>query len=504
MDMPPIPLHASTQADNYDSEKIIFLGKSGFKRIVLARELTLQQIKEIRGNTDAELEVFVHGSLCVSMSGRCYMSQSVGGRSANRGACAQPCRKLYSLEDENGRVIIRNKHLLSLKDLSLAGNLGELLDAGVSSFKIEGRMKEADYVANITAYYSEKIDEALKSRPATKRSSAGFSRHAFLPDPSKSFNRGLTDYFIHGRKFDICSPDTPKSLGERIGKVLAVTKNSFELEGEVKIGNNDGLMFIGPNGESRGIKVNTVEGKKIFPDKMEGLRKGDVVYRNYDHSFQMLLEKNGSKRYINVDIELKLNNNILLAKATTERGLSVEMEFEVVLNPARDRQKSEEEIIACFRKSGDTPFVVGDVDINDTGTYFFRTSELNGFRRALLYGLRVYLENLRETYYPVCREKVDCSSKSLGYEANVSNSLARKFYKERGAAYIAEAFELMENTQGLKVMTTKHCLKYFAGYCPKYSKGKSKNEPQQFYLSDGKKRYSLEFDCGRCEMHVYS
>ena len=503
MDMPPVALHASTQTNNYSKEKVAFLGRSGFKRVVLARELSIDQIREIRQETETELEVFVHGSLCVSMSGQCYMSQAVGGRSANRGACAQPCRKIYSLMDESGHVLIGKKHLLSLKDLALADYLGELADAGVNSFKIEGRMKEADYVANITAFYRGKIDESLETRPQMRRPSAGISVYAFEPDPSKSFNRGFTDYFLHGRKKDIVSPDTPKSIGEKIGKVVAVSKNGFVLENGEKIGNNDGLMFIGSNGESWGIKVNTTNGNTIFPETMEGIFKGAEIYRNYDHAFQMILEKNEGKRLLGIDIELLMRGNTLSAKATTETSRVIEMEFEVVLTPARDIKKSESDIETCFRKSGDTPFKVGKVDTGNTGSYFFRTSELNGYRRVLLDELKSYLENFREKYTPITGEKVDYPEKYLGFEANVSNSKARGFYLERGVETLDEAFELIGNTEGFRVMTTKHCLKYFSGFCPKYSKQNNIKDPGQLFLFDGQHEYRLEFDCVNCEMRVY-
>ncbi len=503
MDMPPVPLHASTQANNYSKEKIVFLGKSGFKRVVLARELTLDHIREIRQATGVELEVFVHGSLCVSMSGQCYMSHAVGGRSANRGACAQPCRKTYSLVDEGGRIITDKKHLLSLKDLSLSGHLEELVDAGVNSFKIEGRMKEAGYVANVTAYYRKRIDELSRDRSHIERSSYGFSRLTFEPDPVKSFNRGFTDYFLHGRKNDICSPDTPKSVGEKIGKVLEVSKNSFELEGGKRIGNNDGLMFIDANGVSRGIKVNMVKGNAIFPESVERLYKGAVIYRNYDHAFQMALEKNGSVRLLDVYIELSLNGNIIKAKATTGSGHSVEMEFDAELIPARNSERSVSDIKACFMKSGDTPFLVTDVDTGTTGNYFFRTSVLNGYRRALLEGLLTYLENYREELLPLPGGEVDYPAKKPGFEANVSNSKAREFYMERGVEEIEDAFELKENTEGLRVMTTKHCLKYFSGFCPKYPPKNKVKDPGQLFLYDGERRFRLEFDCGKCEMRVY-
>src|SRR5665647_1318442 len=271
MDLPPIPLHASTQVHNFHPEKIEFLEAVGFKRAVLARELSLDQINEIRSRTTIELEAFIHGSLCVSMSGQCYLSDAIGGRSANRGACAQPCRKRYTLFDADKKVISADQHLLSLKDMNHSDSIKELAEAGIQSFKIEGRLKDVDYVKNITSFYRQKIDAFLEDQPEFKAASAGKSYISFEANPAKSFNRGTTDYFLHGRSKDIVSFESPKFLGESVGEVTQVTTKYFEIKSALEIANNDGLVFISSAGESVGIKVNVVERSRIFPDKMNGI-----------------------------------------------------------------------------------------------------------------------------------------------------------------------------------------------------------------------------------------
>ena len=305
MDLPPIPLHSSTQLHNYLPGQIKFLEAVHFKRAVLARELSIDQIRDIRSQTSIELEAFIHGSLCVSFSGRCYLSNAIGGRSANRGACAQPCRKRYTLFDADKKIISSDQHLLSLKDLNHSDSIKELAEAGIQSFKIEGRLKEVDYVKNITAFYRKKMDAFLEDQPGFKTASAGKSFISFEANPAKSFNRGTTDYFLRGRSKDIVSFESPKFLGELVGEVTQVTTKYFEINSALEIANNDGLVFISAKGESIGIKVNVVERSRIFPDKMNGIYPGAKVYRNYDHLFQQQLKSDLTIRKIAVRIEIR-------------------------------------------------------------------------------------------------------------------------------------------------------------------------------------------------------
>ena len=305
MDLPPIALHASTQANNFTVDKIKFLEAAGFKRAVLARELSLRQIEEISAQTTIELEAFVHGSLCVSLSGQCFMSHAMGGRSANRGACAQPCRKKYTLTDSTGKTVIKDKHLLSLKDLNRSQTIGELAAAGVRSFKIEGRLKEMDYVKNITAFYRLELDRFLEGKPEFVPSSYGKTTFFFTPDPVKTFHRGATEYFMHGRQDSVAGIDSPKSIGEEMGEVIKINRDSIQVSGTKLPGNNDGLTFVNRLGESNGLKVNRAENGIIYPDRMNGIFVGARIYRNWDHSFQMALGKKTSERKIPIDIKLE-------------------------------------------------------------------------------------------------------------------------------------------------------------------------------------------------------
>lgn len=509
MDMPPIPLHASTQTNNYFKEKVKFLGQSGASRVVLARELSIEQIKEIRAYTDVELECFIHGALCVSMSGQCYLSCSIGGRSANRGACAQPCRRLYSLKDDAGNTLIANKYLLSLKDMMLADYLGELADAGVNSLKIEGRLKDVNYVRNVTSWYRTQLDKILTERPRLTRPSYGTSISDFVPNPAKSFNRGTTDYFLHGRKDDIASFETPKSFGEKLGQVSAVTSKSFTIKSRAAMANNDGLMFFNSNGESIGLKVNNVEGNIVFPDSMNGLFKGATIYRNYDHKFTQQLNNTTQTRKLNVVITVDGSDNVLKLSVVSESGKTISTSFGTELVPAENRERSASMIKSQFSKSGNTPFNVVNVEIIGAEKYFFTSAFLNNSRRLLLESLQMELETGREKVLLPEKKTIDYLSRSLTYESNVSNSKAKEFYTKRGVKEIEGAFELLEETTGLNVMTTKHCLRYYAGLCKKYpatSCLKVKKQPdldsKNLVLDDGKREYHLSFDCKNCFMKV--
>ena len=304
-ELPPIPIHASTQTDNRTVEKVKFLEAVGFDQVVLARELSIPQIKKIRSATNVPLEHFIHGALCVCYSGQCYMSESINKRSANRGECAQPCRLKYSLKDNKGQMINKDKHLLSLKDLNLSDHLKELIDAGISSFKIEGRLKDMDYVANITAHYRKMLDETIDSRTDLKRASSGLSKASFEAQAQKSFNRGFTSYFVNDRQKGMWSIDSPKALGEEIGQIKSVGKDHFTLDAPMKISNGDGLCFFTKHKELGGVKVNKAEGNKIYPNQMGAIREGINLYRNFDKAFTQETNNNSSTRKISADIIFK-------------------------------------------------------------------------------------------------------------------------------------------------------------------------------------------------------
>jgi putative protease len=502
MELPPIPLHASTQLHNYHPEQIRFLEAVNFKRAVLARELSLDQIRNIRSQTTVELEAFIHGSLCVSFSGRCYLSHAIGGRSANRGACAQPCRKRYTLYDADKKVITADQHLLSLKDLNHSNSIWELAEAGIQSFKIEGRLKDVDYVKNITAYYRKKIDAVLEEKPEFKAASAGKVYYGFDANPTKSFNRGATDYFLDGRSHHITSFESPKFLGEAAGVVTKVTGKFFELQTDLEIANNDGLVFISKMGESIGIKVNVAEMSRIFPDKMNGIFEGAKVFRNYDHQFQLKLKEDLTVRKIGVIMAFIEHAEGFELEAQDETGIEVAIVYEMLKNPARDPQKSKETIVHQLSKSGDTPYLVNLVETNEVEQYFFQASVLNGMRRNLLDQItaaRKDIQNNTVIYQP---NDFPYPTKELGFEANISNRLARQFYQRHGVENPEMAFEKLSKIDNQTVMTMKHCLKFQMGFCTKYGGAKPVNFTEPYFLNDGKNELKLDFDCQQCVMKV--
>lgn len=502
MDLPPIPLHASTQLHNYLPEQLKFLEAVHFKRAVLARELSIDQIRDIRNQTSIELEAFVHGSLCVCFSGRCYLSQAIGGRSANRGACAQPCRKRYTLYDAERKIITADQHLLSLKDLNHSKSIRELAEAGIQSFKIEGRLKEVDYVKNITAFYRQKIDAFLEEQPDFKSASAGKSYLSFDANPTRSFNRGATDYFLHGRSKEITSFESPKFLGESVGNVTNVTTKYFEIESALRIANNDGLVFISPSGESVGIKVNTVERNRIFPDKMNGIFTGAKVWRNYDHLFHEQLKSDLTERKITVSIEIGETARGFELTARDETGIMVTSEYDLPKNPARDQQKSKETICHQLAKSGDTPFLVSGVETNGNEKFFFQASALNAMRRDLLDRINEARKKKTKNGIAFQSNSYPYPAKEIGYEGNISNRLAMQFYRRHGVENLEPAFEKQTDIKGKTVMTTKHCLKFQLGFCPKYGGKKPLNFSEPFSLNDGVNELRLDFDCLQCVMKV--
>ncbi|MCK9639932.1 MAG: U32 family peptidase [Prolixibacteraceae bacterium] len=514
MNLPPIALHASTQANNFTVDKIKFLEAVGFKRAVLARELSLQQIEEISAQTTIELEAFVHGSLCVCLSGQCFMSHLIGGRSANRGACAQPCRKKYSLTDATGKSVFRDKHLLSLKDLNRSQSIGELVAAGVRTFKIEGRLKEIDYVKNITAFYRLELDRFMDGKTEFAPLSLGKTTIFFTPDPAKTFHRGATDYFMHGRKDSVAGIDSPKSIGEAIGEVVRVGRDNFQLSGTILPGNNDGLTFLNRLGKSAGLKVNRVENKIIFTDRMNGLFVGAVVSRNYDHAFQTTLGKKTAERKIPIALSLLATTNGFELKTATGMGTLVSFAVTMDKIQANDPKKSHENILRQLAKSGDTPFLVSNIDTGDNEQYFFTAHQLNELRRGLLEQLTAKL-SAKKPFKP---PKIGPSDKQINlksdftylypsdsfhFENNISNRLAMQFYRRHGLEFPEMAVEKRAVTGRFQVMITKHCIQHELGFCKRFG-GTFPNEfALPFSLKDGISAFELEFDCKVCMMRVF-
>lgn len=472
-----LPLHMSTQCDNYLSQKVRFFNEIGVSRVVLARELSIEQINKIHcENPNLELEAFVHGALCVSMSGQCYLSQSIGGRSANRGECAQPCRKLYSVETTDGKILKKDIHALCLKDFNASRLVNEMASAGVYSFKIEGRLKDINYVKNITAYYRQKLGKGVSS---------GKSIYPFAPNPEKSFNRGFTEYFLKERT-DCFNFESPKSRGEYLGQVSEIGKNWFKIKTDKELHPQDGIYSQG-----EGFAVNRVEGDKVYPNKFIKLKVGDKLYRNFDSEFEKELSK-PVKRQIGVNIEV---NNIITI--TDEDGVSITKELpngEAANNP----EKIKETFIKQFNKTGEGDFYIIDIKIASE-LPFMPVSTINQLRRELFEELmtkriEIYDSKIKEVQKPL--KYAEYFLKEVDYRANVHNKHAKVFYEKCGVKVLEPSFETQKPQRQVALMRCKHCIKYALGIC---------KSPVNLVLRDSHNNtYPLKFDCKNCEMSVLS
>ncbi len=503
LDLPPLPLIASTQMHNHTPERVAFLEKVGFQRAILARELTLDQIREIRAQTSIELETFIHGALCVSYSGQCYLSYAIGGRSGNRGQCAQPCRRAYSLLGSDGQLVPSRRYLLSLHDLNLSPAIGDLVDAGVCSFKIEGRLKDKTYVMNVVAHYRKLLDTVLNQR-AMRPAASGTIQLDFEPDPYKTFNRGYSTYFLRGRGAEIASQDTPKSLGEPLGAVIASDRSSFTLEtGSVALHPGDGLCFMDAGRELIGTTVNRVEGRRIFPDSTAGLRPGVQVYRNHDHEFADRLIKSKSVRKIGVQLKLAGAPHGLSLTAVDEDGNQASVTQEIELQPAQKPGEARLTMIRQLQKLGETDFACNGVEIALEPLPFIPVSALNALRRATVDRLAQDREEQRPRFTGGARRnEFPYPQTSLSYEGNVLNQKAVEFYTRHGVKTIEPAAESGLDLRGHKVMTTKYCLRYQLGACPRLPNSRKLPEPLRL-VDDQGAEYPLRFNCADCVMEVY-
>lgn len=501
LELPPIPLHASTQMDNRTAEKVRFLADAGFRQVVLARELSLREIGKIHeACPDVPLEIFVHGALCVSYSGQCYVSQACFGRSANRGECAQFCRLPFSLVDSNDRVIAKDKHLLSLKDLNQSEELEALLDAGASSFKIEGRLKDVSYVKNVTAAYRQKLDAILARRKEYVRASSGSCRYAFKPQLDKSFSRGFTHYFLHGRTRDVFSFDTPKSLGEEMGTMKEARGNYLTVAGLKSFNNGDGVCYIDEQGKLQGFRINRVEGNKLYPQEMPRIKPRTVLYRNFDQEFEKILARRSSERKMAVAIRLADTAFGFALTLTDEDDNRVTLSLPRAKESARTPQ--EENLKTQLAKLGNTPFEAERVDIDFTENWFLPASVLADFRRQAIEKLiaarrinyRRELAVLRPTTHAFPQT-------TLTYLGNVMNARAASFYAGHGVASIAPAFEQTPVEKAV-LMFCKHCLRYSMGWCPVHQRERSPYREPYYLVSTDGKRFRLEFDCRNCQMKV--
>src|SRR5574344_951622 len=501
-----IPLHASTQTDNRTPEKVSWLHSLGFQRVVLARELTLDEIKAIhKANPGVELEAFVHGALCVSYSGACYASQYCFHRSANRGECAQFCRLKFDLKDADGRIIEQQRHLLSLKDMCRIDNLEELADAGVCSFKIEGRLKDSEYGKNVVSAYSQRLNDFICKRPNDyKRASLGYVKYSFVPNLKKTFNRGFTSYFLNGRKLDIVSFDTPKAMGEYVGKVKELRGNTFNVAGTASFANGDGLCFMNDRHELEGFRVNRVEGNRLYPLKMpENLRSGTSLYRNNDEAFSKILNGTTAER----------KRLVKMAFSATDAGFSLRVKdsesviytpSSVIFEHQLAKKPQKENIICQLTKLGNTPYECSGVEIQgDADKYFIPSSILSVLRRSAIEGI-----NVHSSYKSLLGEggeslPVDVMQNRFSYLYNIANNSAKAFYENQGLKHIFPAFELNQPKGDVLLMQCRHCLRYTLGFCVKHGGEKpSWKEPLTLCLTDGK-TFRLEFDCVACKMNIY-
>lgn len=503
LNLPPIPLHASTQTDNRTLEKVQFLEQAGFDQIVLARELSIGQIQEIANQTSVRLEAFIHGALCVSYSGQCYMSHALCNRSANRGLCAQLCRLPYTLTDASGKTIITDKHLLSLKDLNLSEYLKELIEAGISSFKIEGRLKDISYVKNITAFYRQKIDRILTNSDTHKKASSGKSVYTFEPNPEKSFHRGSTDYFLHGRNKNISSFDSPKSMGEYIGTVKSYSSSYFTVESHMKLANGDGLCYMDPQGSFSGFRVNKAEEDKVFPAEQISIPKGSKLYRNYDHAFEKKLSKKSAERKIAATICLSEEDDCLLFTIRDENNISTTLRKRHEKEIAQDKEKAKGFISKQLSKTGSRIFAIGSVKIDTENIYFIPSSLLTEWKNELINLLEAERENKRvrtTIQFPATTHPYPI--KELDYRANIHNRKAKDFYTSHHVETAEDSFEKQKRSDAV-LMFCKHCIKYSVGLCPKE---KWNNQPyrEPFFLTNSNRdKFRLYFDCKGCEMRVF-
>jgi putative protease len=498
MDLPPIKLFASTQTNNFDIERIKFLDKLNVDRIILARELNLNQIKEIRKHTSVELESFIFGALCVSFSGQCYLSRALGDRSANRGECAQPCRNIYSLTDKNGNIIIKDKHLLSIKDLNLEDFIPLLIDAGVTSFKIEGRLKDIDYVINVVSYFRNKIDTILIDKNLAK-SSSGIIKYNFVPNLSKTFNRNFTNYFITSKKNKIAFHNSPKFIGEKLGQVIKSSNGIIEIKTQEELNNGDGLCFFIDN-KLYGIRLNKYEDGKVFINKPIIIKPGTIIYRNYDKKFIDLLLNNAPIRKIRASIliESTLKGIKFVIKDEDDNTFCHfdNTQHEKAINSAKQLEILKNRIT----KTGNTYFIITKVEINLSIIPYIKISELNFIKDLLINGLqKTRIENYKRISTTYQKAKINYFEKELDYKSNVINPLAKKFYMDRGVKNIELGFDSNTNIKNVDLMTTKYCLRYEINQC--FLNPKTTYRDELFLISNGNK-FKLEFDCENCVMKI--
>ena len=491
-----VPLHASTQTACSSVEQVKFFEQVGFARAILERNLSGAEIRDIAQQTDVEIEAFIHGAICVSHSGRCFLSRSMSERSGNRGQCSQPCRLPYDLTDGNGTIYIKGKHLLSVCDLDLSERIGEMLDAGVNSFKIEGRLKDRVYLRNIVSHYRRLLDKHIALRSDCRRASVGISTITFEPNPAKSFTRGGSTYLFDGKSAGVASFDTPKALGERVGKVVRTAAERFLLDNNATLATGDGLCFIS-NGEAVGTNVNAVNGSWITPNRMDGIKVGTEIFRNYDRLFATAVERCNIRRAIEAAVAVTFTEQTISATITDSDNITTTVSIDYASDEAKNSEKMQQTVIAQFTKSGDTIFTITDVTVNSVR--FAPASTLSQLRRQLLSAAEAKrIECYQRGSAFVENRDVKFYKNIITEQENVVNALARRFYTDHGVEHIESGLDLSQSTVGSRVMVTDYCIRREIGQCL-LCKPTIKGE---LFLERGRKRYKLTFDCKRCQMSL--
>ena len=505
MDLPPIPIHASTQAVCDSPEKVAFLASAGFSRAILAREVSLDDIRAIRDAADIELEAFVYGALCVGESGQCYLSGAICDRSGNRGECAQPCRAPWNLVDASHQVLVREKHLLNIRDLDLSDHLEALADAGIQSFKIEGRLKDADYVKNVVSQVRRKLDVLLQRRPELGRASLGSVSHAFTPDPTKTFQRGLSPYRIDGERRPMGNVESGKHLGEFIGEVRSLQGDRLVLDMAVDLHPGDGLAFV-DGAEVAGTVINAVEPRQLFVQDPSRIRPGTRLHRNLDLHWLKALRSAKVERRIPVTAVLDFPEGAVRLRLEDLAGLMVEAQAPGDFVPPRDAEAAAKTIQEALSRLGNTPFELADLQVAEAR--FVPVSALNALRRDAAMALEALRRTPREREprRPAAPKLRPLPAQALDYTWNVANQAARAFYERAGAEVLEPAAELQASLDGRVVMTTRHCVKYELGWCHVHHNPEPwarLPEPSgPVFLENGPTRLECRFDCARCRMEL--
>ncbi len=501
--LPPIPIHASTQMHNYSIERIKFLEEIGISRVILPRELSLENIKQIKEQTNIELESFIHGALCVSYSGQCYMSSYIGKRSANRGCCAQPCRLQYDVLDNDKNIILENKYILSLKDLKLDNYIDKIIDSGIVSLKIEGRLKSLNYVANIVAYYRQLLDNIFEKNNNYKKASSGKVIYDFTPNPYKTFNRGYTELNINERNTEIASVNTPKSTGELLGEISEIGKNFIVIDTNNEIFNGDGLCFYDKKNNLDGFFINKVEGNKVFFEKTMPFFIGQEIYRNKDIEFEKKISISKTNRFVDIDIEISFDKTLKI-KAIDEDNIDIVIEKDDVFELAEDNEKAIQNIKEQISKTGNTIFKVRDIKIISEKLPYLKKSVANDIRRELLELLlnkrlellkpKASAEKLKYAKYP----ESEATAKN-----NILNKSAKSFY-EKCEVNVTEFSPEHRNKHNLPLMTSHYCINYQLGVCSILQDKVKTDIPQPKYIRNRGRLFRLEFDCSKCEMLIFA